>query len=826
MAKKNPCIQKVADAFGITKDREDLLEVIRKQVLEAEKFKNSPDRLAELGKLRKLNKEQIESVAYLKAKDIEVGATLQGFIDDPKLNKAKDWNAYFRATATSLDYIKEGGKLSLENIRQVEATRAAKFFDQALGDNVKHLFDPDQADDILIGLGMLRKGKDISNLPAHLQRTIEGLNKIMRWIPKTLRDAGIFIKERDDYLIRQTHDRTKIVEYINSNGGKNDAWIDAIHPLLDKQQTFGDVVDATEQRKILENILNDIVSGEYGSPVGMLKGKRKLHFLGPDQFAQYHKMFSEGDIGTTVLKMLNATANVKSMFRRYGPNPEKAWNNAEKKIGEHIRKTQGQEEYQKFMDESFQLGQKWNRDALKQQVFRDHSDPIKHKVTKVLEGIKTVNFMSLLGQAYTMTLPDFASGWANLMSKFGMGYFESGLEILKAAARNLSPAHRKQVGDMVLTNLNTNAGMHKYADLDDGVTGIIGHTKSWGRKVLKVATHMTGLPFTTAWFRSMGVDAALAKMGNDLKLKFSELDPRLQAEMKNFNLSEKDWEILKLTVNEDLGYAIPAIERLEDLDLKHFNSAQHRENVLVKWASLMTHQANKSSPQTSMQTRVRLKGKTKVGTPERAFVDIMTQFLSYGMEIPRNLREAVLSNPDVDATTLVGGLKHPGNAYILGTYMMNGLALASLGLWAKDLSSGKTLRDVDQKFIMQALTNSVMPMHLELMLRTGKGDFTKEDFLTGIMGPGIDDINDLAALLSTPFAADKKGKQWEKFVKRANKIIKSNLPLRNNPIAAMGYHAIGVNALLNTMDKNAVRRYERSLRKNNQSQWNPFVIPY
>ena len=795
----NDCFTELRKAFSKDKLSD---QQIREVLTELQAIKNSTDWGSKFRKFKKRTEEQVQFVAEQKALQIVKNRELTNYTIQDTFLETKLYNDAFRSTVENAQRIIKGGQDSYFN--RLETVRAAyfNFWNDALGVNKDFAYDPTSHKSIMIAVDKLNKGKSISDMPKPIQEVAEAIRKTNKNIIVSAEQGGIRILERDDYIFRQTHDTIKV------SSVPRDEWIDFVYQKLNMKKTFGNITNKKEHVKILEEIYDRIAANEYTDHVGLLGGKRSIHFKDGASLYDYNVQFGEGSMMQAIERSMNVAARSESLLFKWGPKPEVGWDHQEKIMESAIAEKFGEAERRKFMDTGFGR-MKSERDNLKQNIFGFNNHPERNMPVKILAVTQAVQAMSKLQMAVFSTVTDFPIAAVGAIAKTGVNPFKAHSELLSNYVVSLSKANRVKFGKLL--------GVHFDFELDRFGTmeGLEGRAKRFTNTVMK----FTGLNFTTEVNKTAGAITASSHLASQRLKSFKDLEPRLIASMKNFNITSKDWDIIRTAgfTEAELAWGV----NKSSLEILSSERMPTRE-LQIKLSNYIGSMGRLSSPQPGIRTRSAMNQGLSPNTIEGQAIRMALQFKSFSLESVKIAKEISMANPASNSPNFARGLKNTGNLQMLGLLMSETFAFAAIGLWGRDLATGKTPRDMTKKEnLITAFTRGVLPLSLEYAVNAASGSYANygRSFLKDLAGPSFSQVDDIARFTSLAFRDSPEGKHPAAAL--AIRSIVNNTPMVKNPL----FYPLLQKTLLNRINEWASPGYGNRIFKRMQKNNQEFLWP-
>lgn len=788
MADRKKCAENILSNLkerGLEYNKEQLAQILE----EVDAIRSDPDYAKKFKGYRELTKKEIEYRNYLKADSVIKQKQILEMAVDPKVMDQGNYNAVYEAMVETTSTILENNKNSFQNTFHSARSRLRNFYEEAMGDLKKIAMDRSFEKELFVTVDNLNKGLPVGKVAKEVLDAANAIRKTNKYIIQSLEKAGITVKERMDYIVRQTHDGIKI------SSSSKDEWAQFIYNKLDHNKTFGNVTDQAKQMEVLNDIYDEITSFDYTSGMGALGQKRSLHFKDGAALADYHQLYGQGNFLEIMERSMDAAARSEAMFTKFGSNPDKMWDDVEKKMLNMIRETKGEAEAARFMDGNIG-GMKNHRDNMKKNIFGFDKHPNKNMGAKFLSGLQGLQAISKLGMSFFSTFTDYPIAVANYMAKTGVNYWDGHTKLMSSYMAGLNPKNRQKFAKLLQVHFDSQVGRFGESE---------GFGGTW-RKVVDGTMRLTGLEWTTKNNQLAGGISFASHLADNSNLKFTELDPRLQAELKNFGL-DKHWDKLKDTIEDVDGLQIVTPEKMPTRELEN------------KLANFIGHNTRMSAPMPGIRTRASINQGLSPNTLQGQALRAVLQFKGFPLEIGKVIKEISTADPSIAAQSMKDAFKSKSNMGMFGMLMAEGVVFAGLGLMARDIAAGKKPRDMsDPKNIAEAITRGVLPLQFEFMINTAKGEYANvgRSILKDLAGPTFGQMDDIVRLMSRAANGDK-------FANRALEMIKRNVPLNNNPLVEPVLNKVFLEGLHEYINPGYMLRKKVRARERGTEYYIPFL---
>jgi len=787
------CFDQIRKELG-----EEVTDEQIKSVIESlERIKNDKDFLGKAKNLKKRSEEEIAFLAHTKSQEVIALRDNKEFLLKV-MDKAENPNDYFVARLSGLDRAVEGGNLSIPQLQESTHRRLLNTFVHAVGGrkNFLELTSGEWDREALHVIDALNKGQSISKFSAEAQALGKAAHITKKKSVQDLEASGNLIKERDDHLIRQTHDADKIFDE------GRESWKEKIAIRLDHEKTFGPGTSTKEKNKILDTIYDDITAGTPVN-IGFIGGRRSLHFASPDDFFEYNSEFGKGNLMEVMNASMISSARRSAVTRVLGPNPLRTLKSIEKDIVNSL----SPEQARKFM-QTGRGGQKGQRDALIATVLRTNEHPGRNLLAKTTSALLQLNSLSKLGGAFPTTFTDIGLSVEMFKSVAGVPRMQGAVDSVKSFFSVLKPEDLKtwsavldmNFDDMVLENYD------RFGMNEPGYSSVF---RDAGRAIMK----STLIPAQSARAKVSAARFLSINLARNSKKSFNELNENLVENFKRFEIGEKEWNIFTRAKQEINGVEAITPEAIRDLEGLTNKQKTDLENKLALY---LADNAKIGSPDVTVRERAFITNGLDIGTVEGAAARLIGQFKSFTFSMPRVHRRILLSNPDIDATSLRQAIRTRAGLQQIGALMAETTVLAAAGLFVKDLIKGKTPRDVDAEFVAEAFSNAALPMAGVTMLDMFRGEFDSKyrSVLKDLAGPTfgqVEDFGDLAAQLGKA--------EGKKAMSRAAKIVLQNTPGQNLWYIAPLVNKAFLSEFHELMNPGYINRMKQRTRKKGQNYW-------
>lgn len=366
---------------------------------------------------------------------------------------------------------------------------------------------------------------------------------------------GAYIKIRPDYIVKQTHDASKLYK------AGFDEWYKFIRPLIDDAATLENVSD---EGKFFRNIYEDIVHGKTDLTGGVklkagvankVSRERTIHFKSDVEFMKYNNVFGKKDLMDTYINTIMTMSRDIALMEKFGPDPER---NFETLIGEidainRERRIEG-----KYSEAHLKAIHEQEGDRYRNKL-RNYFDtvsgkadiPVLGKLYAIGREIRALHNLSKLGGAGMSAIADVGF-MATEASYQGIGFMHGlwngvrgPVDYLFAMLGNKSSQQRVEIAKLIGVGMDglTSSTMARFSINDGFGNGIFSR---WQRGFFK----LNGLNFMTDSFKSAFSRMASSHLASKSKMVWGDLGRELTNVLSKYNIGELEWNIIRKTVFE------------------------------------------------------------------------------------------------------------------------------------------------------------------------------------------------------------------------------------------------------------------------------------
>jgi hypothetical protein len=396
---------------------------------------------------------------------------------------------------------------------------------------------------IMKTLSLLRKDKEY--LHKNIQSESLDLTRIIyheqEYQTKYLKNLGVYINSIDDFIIKQTHNKTKLLD-----AGK-EKWVKYIFPLLNKESTF-QRKDDKYIKKILGNIFDKLTISvknkntfeNFTFDKFLGRKKRFLHFKNIESFYQYNKNFGQhSNLFDAINESMESFARKKSIYEIWGLDPYFT----KSKIDKFLIKNRS--DLNEYIKKDIANENIFSNNKLFDMMMGINSTSISESSAKFHESVRAVFRMSRL-QGLTASLPDL--GTSVVMAKiFDIPVIKSICSIIKNFIWKNSLSDKKfaeKIG-VYCEHLNSEIRNTFESCLTD----------SPYKNIISLNNLFFKLNLQNFWDKNIRNASCIliANKLNDIKKdKFNTLNIYIQNALKESGINELDWKCVKYLSKDNL----------------------------------------------------------------------------------------------------------------------------------------------------------------------------------------------------------------------------------------------------------------------------------
>lgn len=653
-------------------------------------------------------------------------------------------------------------------------------------------------------------------------KTAPVMAKYLKLGVKSLNDQGANIKDLMGYVVHQTHDWLKI-----KNAG--DGWAGDVRNWIDPERTtnraglqFGQM-DSVEQDEFLRHVQTSLVSGKHlsqsrvgfeapeftgpGNAAKRVSQSRLLHFKDADSTYQYMTKYgNENTVLEGVLNSLKGSSNTAGLMKVFGTNPEASFTGLMDRVSQHLQ--------DKSLDNAaavrdFQENYRPKVQKLFDELAGKNREPANDVVSNIGQAVRLFENVTKLGRVLPAHFSLLATR-ASADNHWGVSTLSSFYNTLSAIKYNrFSTSEETKI-------LLDRIGAHNDAQIG-AVTNsynndLSGHMSAINNSLMK----LNGFPQFMSWQKMSAKVSTAQIIGEGLDKSFDKLHPEMQANLKDYGINEKKWDMLRSTdnvaeLNGRKYFTADMADRIDNnvikqelLDQKLIKetSPQHRVDKAIadykndlglNITAMQEEEARRALNIPGVNTRLLLNGSTKAGSVGGELRRLLTQFKQWPTELILN---SYARNAYASQTTGQAAFNNIKLAALLtfAGYMRVAVNNAASG---KDIPDPRDPKTMGEAFL-QGGAGTVMLDSLAAMGR--QNDF--KGVVESVLGPALGEATELG--VKTARAAKGGNFNNKSDAERWNNLKSGNLEGKM-PRWLPGQNLIWMNAIQNYMHAHMVQ---------------------
>jgi hypothetical protein len=475
-------------------------------------------------------------------------------------------------------------------------------------------------------------------------------------------------------------------EKYTTDGAKK-LWMDFIKSKLDWDLTFkgttaisdnGEIIES-EVDKVLENIFNNIVTQKsevvtkskvVNDQEAMARRNRMFfHWKDAQSWMDYNSKYGSGDYFTAVMNHIQSSSKRVGSAEILGSNPIQAFLD----LRDHQLKINPQKSL-------------WNRNTelAFNQVIGKSQGVSNIQLANFMSNVRALSGIASLGKLAILSLNDVATG-AAFAQRWGVGWLKPYTTHLTNLFNLFPDAERKYMAKQFKVMTDSHLGyVGKMLD-SNNVSDVVNKlTNGFYRRI--------GMHALDTGNKVSAMHVISKHLFNMSGRKLGELSDELQKQLSKFDLTEKEWDLLRKNNEMDL-FTTANVDKLTNEDLKSLResgSKKSLENIRVDlhrkvYSIFDVASENAVTNPGAFMRAMMLQDATK-GTLHGEFFHSIMQFKSFPVQF-------------IDRA-LIQGFKNADGAKAKALFAMNMTLLTlplsvlseTLGYW----SEGKTLPDISQ----------------------------------------------------------------------------------------------------------------------------------
>jgi hypothetical protein len=653
------------------------------------------------------------------------------------------------------------------------------------------------------------------DVPKEAMQIAKVMQKYQRASVERQNRAGAYIRQRDGYVVRQSHDPARMA-------GKADAWKAEVRNRLDFaamdvaddriEDFLQSAYEAITSGVRLTNEVTDI-SRAFTGPGNMAKkvsASRTLIFKSADDWFDYDQKFGKASLRESFMQDLQGAAQSTALMTNFGTNPqammdkviqraEREWRNDPKKLGK-LR------------------GGVVNLQAAMDEVTGDVNIGATTTTAQVMSGFRALQTMAKLGGAWISALSDVAFSATNRVYQ-GRNIMDAWGDALKAPMEGMSRGQQREFADLTGTGIEGQMGdfMSRYNAAD----GVPGQTSKMMALFFKL--NLLG-PWTDANKRGITLIVSRDLAMNAAK-SFDALPDDMRRMLASYGIDARKWEVARGAVRKGQDgreYMLPGdVDQVRGAVFTGLTEGQQirlRDEVRESLFTLLSQEADFAVPSAGARERAIMRRGYRPGTVAGEAVRFVGQFKSFGVtSLTKVLGRQVYGR---GAKTLRQQLQMGIGANMgLVNSIVGATVLGYFIMQAKELMKGRDMRPNDSKaFIAAMMQGGGLGIYGDFLF--GEASRFGGGTLQTVMGPGIGTVADAIDLLQRGRGVVTGGD--EDLRGDVLQLVKSNIPFANLFYVKGAMDYLIWYQMQEMINPGYLRRMERRVqRENNQTYWMP-----
>lgn len=578
--------------------------------------------------------------------------------------------------------------------------------------------------------------------------------------------AGAYIRFRQGYVTRQTHDRARMER------AGFEAWRDEVAPRLDwdamdvpPEERAGFLKSAYEA--LVTGVRKDISGADESDVLWAFKGpgnlarresaSRRLLFKSADDWFDYNERYGVRDVREAINADLRRAAMNTALMEGLGTNPRAMF--------ERVR-ADLMKKYRSDPEQVRRLNRKsldWFMDEIDGTV--NHAN--NHTLAAVGRGVRALQSMAKLGGAFISSLVDLAATASERRFQ-GRNLMDSWLDALRAPMQGMAPGEQRQFAEMLGVGIDGMLGdfVARFAAQDDAPGRI--------NKAMRLFFKLNLLgPWTDAVKRGTGL-----MIGRDLathaESAFDALPEAVRRNLAQYGMDAAKWELARKLVQEapdGRRYMLPGMA--DELDIPEFKGRKGkalRDEVREILSAYVTDRVEFASPTPGARERAFLRAGLQPGTPQGEAIRFIMQFKAFPITVISRVQGRDVYSRG--ARSLKDAfLKGEGDVLGLANFIAGGTVLGYFAMQAKELAKGREPRENDMStFFAAMLQGGGLGIYGDFLL--GETNRFGRSLLDTAAGPTLGTFSDIKEVVD-------RARAGEDPMASTLRVLQSNIPGAN-----------------------------------------------
>jgi hypothetical protein len=815
----------------------DQAEALLQQIDELASRKSADSLASVEEKIRKTlmtTAKALKETSLLEKRNALINATIE--------KKVLGYVSNFKDPGEGLMAYLAGGIKDIKGIRDSIDARGRALFTKYLGQMIRELEKDDLIEHFASGKMDLDITREMWELPhgnigvtknVEAQKIAAIINKFQNDLVDRQNKAGAFIKLMPGYIVKQTHN------VVSLRKAGFDSWKQTVLPLLDQEKTFqgsdvdeflkeayGGLSTGSHIRTHTENSNTVTDLSGFKGPANLAKKistERVLHFKSGESWFEYNQAFGTRELREAVFLGFEMGSRNIALMEGLGTNPEAMF----QRVRDSLRKQHGED------TKSLQSVNSHSLDNIMAELTGKTKVPGGSiTAARIGYGLRMINNLSKLGGAVVSSVTDIPFQ-AALLRYQGHGLLEGYYNSFHNLIRGRGNAEQKEISRLIGVGIEgIVSDIASRFSAEDTLPGTMS----------KLQQRFFKLNLMSWWNDSHKAGTGLM-ISNDLAHQsskaFAELRPELQRNLKQYNIDEKGWDLIretKFAAESGTEYITP--DKISEIDLNRIKevldlpqgtsdsavirAAENYRNTLeTSLQTFLVDSADIAVPHPGAYEKALFNQGTQVGTPLGEAARYIAQFKSFPITVLRKGIGRMLYGQGADSLT-EALFKGKGDMVGLAHLMVMSTIFGYIAMSAKDVLKGRTPRDYEDPKTWKAamLQGGGLGIYGDFIL----GEYSRHgnSFLATALGPTASTVEELFRLKT----AIQKG---EDAGAKAMKLLIGNTPFINLFYTRMAMDYLFIYQLQESINPGYLRRLEQSIiRENKQEYYLPpsEAVPY
>jgi len=576
------------------------------------------------------------------------------------------------------------------------------------------------------------------------QKLAEIFNDGQKAVVQMQNDAGAWIDSLPGYIVRQTHDATKIRR---KGGDKGQDWVSYTNDRIDWDQTARGLTEA-ERLEYLQTVYTNLSTGDHYVSKGVadndkflafkgpaniakkISSERVLHFKSADDWFDYNKEYGSGNLAESFFYGVERGARNAALMEGFGTNPRSMFkgiidvlherNKGDIKVINKLRGHRGADTLEWYM----------------MQITGENKRPGSVGLSMVGAGIRAFESFSKLGGASLSSVNDLAT-MASQAKFNGIGYLKGFQQGIDNLMQGRTSGEKRQLADILGVGYEGMMGqvLNRWGASDH----VPGRLNSLVQSTFKFTglnwwtdAHKTG--FATMLSRNLGVNKGKS---------WSKLDPDLRQSLGLY-LKPAEWDIIRTQPTRNIDgaeYITPeSAKNLTDAQVRGMigekagplKIRRFRDQLETSVRSYFVDQSDSAIPTPGDREMALLRGKTTPGTWAGEGMRFFAQFKAFPVTFMTKAMGKFMIN---------GKMNKQGMAMLFAM----STAMGYMAMTLKDIAKNRTPRDPTANpvkvFLAAAQQGGGLGIYGDFLF--GEGSRFGTSAMGTVAGPAFGSMNEL-----------------------------------------------------------------------------------